>query len=390
MKNISTYFFLLCSIHLSAQRYLTPIFEQTIITQNIEYGSAINYKGELESLLLDFYEPEGDALTKRPLVIFAHGGGFVDVTQTKNLVHIEAYCDSLARRGYVVASIDYRLDESICNRAVVNAMHDMRAAIRFLKKEQFVYGVDTSVVVVTGESAGAITSLVTAYTNQDSEVLYPPTDPQSSDHSIEGNSGNPGFSSAPQGVMCLCGGTETALGEALFDTLSMNDKLDPPLFQIHGTADFFVPISKALDVSIRASNIELPFLFYPLQGANHCPWFFPLENSWAYLDTLIDLTVPFLFATTSLSTDVQESDYFDQEPSIYPNPSSGELNVTNLDDFTEALNVQILNIQGKLVFEETYINYLGALSLQVDFSQGLYVLKLRSKDKSYSKTFFVK
>jgi len=389
MKPIHFFLILLYTNALFGQRYLTPVFDEVAVSQNIEYGSAMNYLGEEELLLLDFYEPVGDDLTRRPLVIFAHGGGFVDVTQSKNLLHIEAYCDSLARRGYVVASIDYRLDQSICNRAVINAMHDMRAAIRYFKKEQSNFGIDTSVVVVTGESAGAITALTTAYINSEVEVLYPPNNPQSLDQTIQGNSGNPGFSSKPLAVMCLCAGTETSLGEVLFDTLAINNNLDPPLLQIHGTADFLIPISKALEVSLRAANLELPFLFYPLQGANHCPWFFPLENSWAYLDTLVELTVPFLHAATTLSTSIDNIPDIISEFSISPNPNSGVFRILNIDDYENEAIFTVYNVKGDLMYQRQLGDHDGKIEIDLKLSPGLYAIRLRSNRGSSSQLMIV-
>jgi acetyl esterase/lipase len=81
--------------------------------------------------LCDFYDPALDTMPLRPMVIYVHGGGFIDTNQSKSLIHIAAFCDSLARRGYAAAAINYRLDTSISNRAVINAMHDAKAAVRF-------------------------------------------------------------------------------------------------------------------------------------------------------------------------------------------------------------------------------------------------------------------
>jgi len=114
---------------LCGQRYLSPIFSEIKITSDIEYGSAVNYENTEESLLLDFYEPKNDIESRRPLIIYAHGGGFTNTTQTKELTHIKAYCDSMARRGY------------------------MKAAVRFFKKEMNTYKIDTSLIFVGGESA---------------------------------------------------------------------------------------------------------------------------------------------------------------------------------------------------------------------------------------------
>ncbi len=376
MKNIYVIllFVLLQDTAVFSQRYLVPIFEETDKTIDIEYGAAIDYQGNNQNLLLDFYEPKNDNLDERPLIIYAHGGGFTDQTQTKSLVHIVAYCDSMARRGYAVASIDYRLDATICNRAVINAMHDMKAAIRFFKKEQSFYKIDPSQIFLAGESAGAITALTSNYIDQDFETAFPPTPPMSNDSSIEGNSGNSGFSSEARATLCFCGGTATVLNDLMFDTSSIQTNLDPPLLQVHGTADPLIPITKALDVAIRADHLNLPFLFHPLSGATHCPWFFPLENSWAYLDTLIGLSVPFLYAAISETTSIDSDEEEINDLNIYPNPSTGILHFEFTETKHSDLEIKIINALGQSVYRSSRNTNERNFSIETDLPQGIYFI----------------
>ena len=92
-----------------------------------------------------------------------------------------AMCDSFARKGYVTATIDYRLgmgatvnwflgipfgiqvNEINGYRAAYRGMQDTRAAIRFLKHNADIYGIDTSKIYVTGSSAGGILALNNIY-----------------------------------------------------------------------------------------------------------------------------------------------------------------------------------------------------------------------------------
>jgi len=60
----------------TAQRFRAPVFDALDSINAITYGSAINIKGNSESLLMDLIFPQGDTMKKRPLVIFIHGGGF--------------------------------------------------------------------------------------------------------------------------------------------------------------------------------------------------------------------------------------------------------------------------------------------------------------------------
>ncbi len=317
-------------VHLNAQRYLTPQFETSTIT-DIEYGQAENYLGFNQSLTLDFFEPANDVLSERPLVIYAHGGGFTDVNQTKDLIHIQAYCDSLAARGYAVASINYRLDESISNRAVINAMHDAKAAVRFFRRYASEYRIHPDKIFMAGESAGAVTALNVAFIDNEEEVSYPPTLPLSSDFTVEGSSGNDDYSSEVAAVLPFCGGTQTILNDLMFDPNAIENSNDPSICQVHGTADTFVPVANALEVAIRADEVGVPYLFFTLPDANHCPWFFPLENSWAYMDTLISYSVPFLYACVQeIPNNIEE---LNTSPiSIFPNPTNEFIQVRNLTE----------------------------------------------------------
>lgn len=245
----------------NAQRFLEPIFNQIKKTNNIQYGSATNYLGTNENLMLNVYEPVGDTASKRPLIIYIHGGGFIDKNQSKDLVHIVAFCDSFARRGYTIASINYRLDSAINNRAIINPMHDAKGAIRFLRKNASTYKIDPSVIFIGGESAGAITSLTASYIDKAAEVNYPTTLPNAKDRTVEGNSGSAGFSSKTNAVLCLCGGEETSTKEKLFDTSAIESKSDAPLLFVHGTKDAHISILSAVKVAKRAEHLGIGNLF---------------------------------------------------------------------------------------------------------------------------------
>ena len=67
---------------------------------------------------MDVYTPDGDSYTERPLIIFAHGGSFWSGNKTNPMM--VALCESFMKRGYVAASIQYRLT-SIWN--LTDSMH---------------------------------------------------------------------------------------------------------------------------------------------------------------------------------------------------------------------------------------------------------------------------
>ena len=141
-------FILLLSVAANAQvgcdgfRYLTPVFSAYTRTNNITYGSNINLQNQTQSLEMDIWEPTGDTEPLRPIIVLEHGGSFVG--GDKGASDITLLADPLAKRGYVVASIEYRLgmaglpfpgpDSIDASTSVWRAVADFKAAVRFLYK----------------------------------------------------------------------------------------------------------------------------------------------------------------------------------------------------------------------------------------------------------------
>ncbi len=123
-------------------------------TKDIVYAKA----GDTE-LHLNLFLPEKSD-TKPPLVIFIHGGGWMNGTYSKCQV------DWLAESGYAVASIQYRLSDKAKWPAQV---HDCKAALRWLRAHQDDYGYDASRIAVSGSSAGGYLALMLGVTGGDKE-----------------------------------------------------------------------------------------------------------------------------------------------------------------------------------------------------------------------------
>ena len=176
--------------------FIDPVWtqDQIQVTPDIQYGSAYNHKTQQEQdLMLDAYmPPDSDTRDKRPVVVYMHGGGFVGGDKQDGGPVQYAY--ELATRGYVVVSINYRLTGDSwtweSQKAEFDAQEDFRAAIRFVRSQADDYKLDSDKIIISGDSAGAMSSLFVAYAK---EAQY------------EGNSGNPGFPSNPNGVIAISG-----------------------------------------------------------------------------------------------------------------------------------------------------------------------------------------
>ncbi len=175
--------FLFLSNSISAQncsscRYISPVFDSITIT-TVKFAEGPNSNNQMLEIYMDIYEPYGDTATKRPVVIFAFGGGFVQ--GSKNDWYVEEVCKHLTKAGYVCSAIDYRIGISAIEvltlqhmRIFFRPMQDMRAAVQYLKADFAELGnnyrIDTSKIIIGGASAGAITALMTAYCDKPSEM----------------------------------------------------------------------------------------------------------------------------------------------------------------------------------------------------------------------------
>ena len=178
-----------CSIN---NIYKNRVYTVVRTTLNVQYGQNNLFNGSNQNLLLDIYEPEAQVNYLRPLIIFAHGGGFT--SGSKSAVNQTAFADSMARRGYIFACIDYRLGVSGAQTkteyevSIYRAAQDMNCAIRFFRKNSLQYKVDTSQIFLGGTSAGAVTAMYAAYWNK---AEFPP----SIDTTVLGNLWNGGGNS---------------------------------------------------------------------------------------------------------------------------------------------------------------------------------------------------
>ncbi len=160
---------------------------------NVVYGTAIDYAGNTDTLKLDIYKPVGDSNCLRPVIVLVHGGAWIGGSKEDyDLVYLSR---QLAKKGWVVANINYRLGThktsnytmyALCNtsisqpcgyicdsaevyRANFRAMQDAKGVIRFMKSRNAIDSTDINNVFIAGESAGGFVALAAAFTDKISE-----------------------------------------------------------------------------------------------------------------------------------------------------------------------------------------------------------------------------
>lgn len=283
-------------------RYLAPQFNVTK-QSNVVYANApaipAVYVSEAvtvnEDITMDIFQPVGDTANKRPLIIFAFGGGYI--FGTKDDSDIQGLCDYFAKRGYVTASINYRkgLNATSNNsavRAIYRGAQDWSSAVRWFKEFSGTYKVDTNYIFVGGSSAGSFGALHMAYADDSNKPPeanasgFPNFNPDLGCLSCSGNNYN--HSNKVKAVLNCWG--------AMLDKNFIDANDTPILFSTHGTADPIVPFNSGSPFSAsivvqsvdgsnplntRAQSVGIPTKFIPYEGQGHCVWGICVLNAWA-------------------------------------------------------------------------------------------------------------
>lgn len=344
-------------------RYYRPLFPAVTVASGVTFGAAVNSAGANQTLLMDIYQPTGDVLARRPVIIFAHQGGFVTGSRTDT--YMVAVCTRFARLGYVTASIDYRLldfntiitafDTVNIAKSAIRGMQDLRAAVRFFRKDAATtntYRVSPGYIVVGGSSAGAFAALEVGYLDKVSEV--PAYVGIAALGGIEGVSGNPGYSSAPLAVLNLSGATENP---------SIIEPGNAPLCSVHGTADATVPyfqgrVGSGLPPKYvygsgrlhpRTTALGIRNTLRTLRGAGHIPF----ESNAAYADTTFRTIRDFLRPSLAQAGTVLAA--ASTRPAsaplalAYPNPADDAVHLLLPDAWPIPHEAQLLDMTGRVV-----------------------------------------
>lgn len=378
-------------------RYYSQIFSSVTITSGVVYGSNTDYTGSPTTLTMDIYQPVGDTVSQRPLIVFAHGGSFISGSKTDQ--DVSSLCTTFAKMGYVTASINYRLgfypfDSIHAVPAVIRGVQDMKAAIRFFRKDfatSNTYKIQPNYVFAGGSSAGAFMALHLAYLTQTSEV--PSYVNISSMGGLEGTSGNPGYSDNVNGVVNLCG--------AIGDTSWVKSGAIP-FVSMQGDSDHTVPYGTALiivagnpimrvsgchSLNIRANNVGVPNPFYTFYNADHVPYAGTSASQIAYMDTTVNFVKIFLrpLLVQPSVTSVPELTN-NNDVSVYPNPTQNNLFIKFSDNNMNQHLVQLFDVTGKQLMSSQFNGSFYSIN-RGNIASGVYFLRITDTKnaKSYIK-----
>ena len=413
MKKLLLPILILLTTGISAQqvdcfsgRFDTEVFSSVDTTRDIVYGSNNDYNGQPLTLTMDVYEPSNDTMQQRPLIVWVHGGSFL--SGTKDDVDVDSLCVHFAKRGYVCATINYRLgiafpyNQANATAAVYRATQDMRAAVRFFRKDAAStnqFRINPDIIIGGGSSAGAFTALHLAYLNEVSEI--PASIDTNALGNLEGNSGNQGYASNVHAVVDLCG----ALGDKAYIVPG-----DIPFAAMHGTNDQVVPYATAVinllgvfpimtvdgsySICNYANTIGVYNEFYTYFGADHVPYY----GNIAYMDTTVRFVSNFLYRflgctpsdpnplPNTLTTSISQNNS-KENISIFPQPAQNDLYIDFGNEFVNELS--LMNSLGQEVLHLR--NQSGVVHLSVgDLPAGMYILSSRLGSGVISKSVLVK
>lgn len=380
-----------------------PFFSATDIISDtgIVYGSALSYQGNTQILKLNIFYPNLalDTFSKRPLIVLLHGGGFINGT----LKGLNNECIEFAKRGFVAATVEYRLgwnygtsgcggDPASQRLAVYRGIQDEHAAIRYLVANANTYKIDTAWIFAGGNSAGSFASVNLAFVSQQAmNIAYPDLQQTLGDINASGNSLTNTFSL--KGLYHNWG--------SILDINAINSNNAIPLVGFAGDQDNISPIDSGywrgctnytLTWGSRAIYNKLTSFGVCADlsvqlGSGHGVWkdtpaqdLFRIQRATCFFKSLFCNTCATSYLTDSIpancsmNTTSIESGYSTQTTKIFPNPFSNKIIYQNSG--AEQVSFKLLNSLGSIVWKGNHIE-------QQDFSalpSGIYFLEIEDSN----------
>ena len=358
-------------------------------TIDVQYGQATTLGGVEQDLLMDVYEPAGDTIAQRPLVILAHGGSFVRGTRKE----LGPLCEVFAAAGYVCATISYRLqdietaDSTEFAEELIMSMNDLKASVRYFRQDAATsntFRINPDQIYVGGTSAGAIMAVNMAYMAEDDEIPAYLQEHIDNNGGFEGNSNDiTDFTSEVQGVVSYSGSILR---------LSWMDAGDPPYVAIHEELDPVVlcGLSKldtsatpyfirgACDMEARAEEVGISNNTVVFEGSTeHVGYFFNANQLAVVFATAGFLEDLYCNQQNTVSIDPTLSNAV----SVYPNPTNDKFQITS-DRLSGLTEIAVFNMSGQTVLTQSTLWQRGG-SLEVslaDLPTGIYTVMLSMEE----------
>jgi len=384
------------------------------VDTDIVYAVAKNYfTGMNDTLRMDIFYPDTsvDTMQSRPFILLVHGGSFI----AGNRQEMNYQCMAFARRGFVTATISYRLGWncsgtdflSICllcgnlnadiKTATYEAAQDTRAAMRYIDAVHNNYKIDSSNYFIGGTSAGSITAMHTVFWDQQEADEFCPW--ASGQVGLLDTSGN----ALPsvyhfKGVIDNCGGVSK-------DSIVLNNG-NIPLISFHDEGDCIVPNqygqviscacqsfywvagSSIIHGELMANNVCTSMNLVPL-SINHCsfPEYELVNRASCFIRSVLCDScqsgfnnTPYILQRCSSTNSIQENNSL-YNIHIFPNPAGEELQLNGFAIDREYL-VLLYDLSGRMIFQKHISGKLQVILPLYGIAAGSYFLKIYSARES--------
>jgi acetyl esterase/lipase len=240
------------------------------VVRDVEYARV----GE-HSLKLDLYLPIEKQ--RPPLIVWVHGGAWRSGSKSNMPL------TKLVEERYAIASVDYRLSTQAKFPAQI---HDLKAAIRFLRGHGREWGIRAKKIVIAGDSAGAHLAALVGVSNDHAELEGEIGNDRSQSSDVQGIISFYGAAnlttilsqSTPHGLKVRVPALELLLGgqptnvvglAGLASPLFHVDRHDPPLLLLHGDQDPQMPINQSHELYGAYRSVKAQVEFEVVHGAGH-------------------------------------------------------------------------------------------------------------------------
>lgn len=252
ISSLFSIFLFSCSIDQEKDSALTALE-----ISNASYGIDARQK-------MDIFLPAGRSIDKTPVLIYIHGGAWVDGDKSEFL-QVKPLIEQTFP-GYAMVSLNYRLFDFVSKQnRFPTQEEDIKAALTYIRSKLIEWNVSDA-ILLSGASAGAHLALLHGLKNREADIkgliaFYPPTDLSSLF----------GFNNLTTlGLTEIMGGTPQTVQPLYQNSSPVNfaSSDDPPTIFFHGETDQVVPISQSerLEAALKSAQIRHEFIRIPNQG----------------------------------------------------------------------------------------------------------------------------
>jgi acetyl esterase/lipase len=379
--------------------FLSCFFINCFSQQYSKKWTDLNYADDGKNYhLLDIYLPEIRKQTY-PVVVLIYGSAWL--SNNSKGIDISTIGNALLNAGYAVVTPNHRASSDAIFPAQI---HDIKAAIRFIRANCSNYQLDTSFIGITGSSSGGHLSALAGTSRYVKQYTIDTTTMD-----IEGNVGKyTSFSSEVDAVCDWFGPTKflkmDSCGSALVhnandspeskliggaiqnnkskcalaNPITYVDSTDPPFLIMHGDADPLVPYceSDLLYKALQTAKVDSKYVLVP--NAQHGPGLL--------VDKYFTMMVDFFNRVSNNYTSTLIKMLFDNSIKVYTNPANNTINIQGISDKT-FMKYELLEISGKVISEN------NIKSNQIDIAslnKGIYFIRIHLKDGKTFTSKFIK